>query len=370
MGGVLVMLALGPLISCPASAQFGPRVTGVIVSIRGDILQIRPRYNTKLTRALLDNRSQIRKPIMRDISVIKLGDRVMAVGDYQSVTLETARMLMLVSDSDGWFGHKTPGVSGVGYGKTAMACGEVKSLSPLVLVGLEGKEMTITVPPHVPVLQQEPSRKEALRVGQTVQIRGTKSSDELVHIETLEIQEAPGGSGTLFGVVTAVHGPMLEVRPRFSEDTVQISVTDSTRIQRQTTLDVRSVKVGDTLTAQGILTTDNAGRLIAALLFPGAQSYPYTRPEGMSALFRGGADVTALRTGEVTALFPLTLKLKDGSTARIVVPGQVPLVDLHPAARADIHIGDKIMVTGPEKEGALQAETLLLGASPIVGFGT
>src|SRR5205814_9035105 len=130
--------------------------------------------------------------------------------------------------------------------------------------------------------------------------------------------------------------------------------TDSTKIQRQQTLDPRKVKVGDILTAQGILADDASGRLIASLLFPGEQSYPYTRPEGFFAAFRGAGDSTQLRTGKVTALFPLTLHLKEGGSVRVTVPGQVPLIDLHPATQADIQVEDKIMVIGSEgKEGAM-----------------
>jgi len=367
----LVTLLALLLLPCPAGAQFGgPQVTGVIVDIRGDILQIRPRYSTKLTRALLDERSVIRKPRMLDLSSVQVGTRLMAMGDYQSPTELQARFLMVVSDADGWFGRKTAGVFGTGYGKSAMAGGVVKSLRPFVLIGAEGKEMTITVPPSVAVMRQEPSSREALLVGQTVRILGEKTADELMHVRTLEIQEAPGGGGTLFGVIKAVHGQNMELLPRFSEETVQVQVASSTKIQRQRTIDPRTVKIGDTLTAQGRLADDKSGRLVASVLLLGEQSYPYTRPTGFFATFRGVGDATQLRTGKVTALFPLTLKLKQGGSVRVTVPGQTPIVDLLPASQGDIRVGEKIMVIGTEgKEGAMVAATIILGASPIAGFG-
>jgi hypothetical protein len=54
----------------------------------------------------------------------------------------------------------------------------------------------------------------------------------------------------------------------------------------------------------------------------------------------------------------------------VTIPGQTPVVDLRSAALADAKPGDKIMVIGSEgPEGGMVATVVVLGASPVVGFG-
>ncbi len=54
----------------------------------------------------------------------------------------------------------------------------------------------------------------------------------------------------------------------------------------------------------------------------------------------------------------------------VTIPGQVPVVELRPVTLAELKPGDKILLVGAEgKEGGMVAKTLVLGASPIVGFG-
>jgi hypothetical protein len=105
----------------------------------------------------------------------------------------------------------------------------------------------------------------------------------------------------------------------------------------------------------------------------------------------GRSDVTC--TGTVASLNPFVLTLAAGSgsgeptrgptvgigsadgglprgSVTVTIPGQVPVVDLRPVTLAELKPGDKILLVGAEgKEGGMVAKTLVLGASPIVGFG-
>jgi len=45
------------------------------------------------------------------------------------------------------------------------------------------------------------------------------------------------------------------------------------------------------------------------------------------------------------------------------------VVDLTPISRADVRPGERIIATGTEgKDGGMDATTLIVGGSPIVGF--
>jgi hypothetical protein len=86
-----------------------------------------------------------------------------------------------------------------------------------------------------------------------------------------------------------------------------------------------------------------------------------------------------LQTGAVKPGWPVTLK---GSYKGLAFDGgQLTqrgalnlvrgwLVELQPVTLAEVKPGDKILLIGSEgKEGGMVAKTVILGASPIVGFG-
>jgi hypothetical protein len=256
--------------------------------------------------------------------------------------------------------------------------GKVKSLKPLTLTDDDGKDMTLTLGSFVPIMRQAKASRESLLVGQAIGAEGDRTTDGLLHAGQIEIQQFPGGGpfggggGAVFGKVVSVQGGTIEVRPRFGDTTVQATLAENASLQRQVTVDPDTVKTGDTLTVQGRLgdgTPEAPTRMTASVLLLGKQSYPKASAGGFFAMVLGGGkDATC--TGRVASLRPFVLTLESGSSVTVTVPGQVPIVELRPATLSEVKPGDKILLVGAEgKEGGMVAQTVVLGASPIVGFG-
>jgi hypothetical protein len=378
------------------------RVEGVIVSVRADVLQVRPRYSTQLTRVLLDDKTEIRKGEMVGLDKIEAGTLLFGFGEVDEKGGLTPRFLQVVVERTGFFGGKLRGPRGTGYGRSAMFGGTVKSVKPLTLTDDDGKEMTLTLGPFVPILRQGKTGREALLVGQSIGAEGKKTTDGLVHAEQIEIQQFPGGGpggdgGAIFGKVVSVQGGTVEVRPRFGDATIQATLAENASLQRQVTVDPESVKIGDNLTVQGRLvegSTSAPARVTASVLLLGKQSYPKASSGGFFAMVMGGGRGDVTCTGTVASLNPFVLTLAagsgpgeptrgptvgigsadgglpGGSSVTVTIPGQVPVVELRPVTLAELKPGDRILLVGAEgKEGGMVAKTLVLGASPIVGFG-
>jgi hypothetical protein len=353
------------------------RVEGVIVSVRADVLQVRPRYSTQLTRVLVDDKTAIRKGEMVSLEKLEVGTLLFGFGEFDEKGGLTPRFFQVVEERTGFFGMKLRGPRGTGYGRSAMFGGKVKSLKPLTLTDDDGQDTTLTLGPFVPIMRQAKASRESLLVGQAIGAEGGKTTDGLLHAKQIEIQQFPGGGpfgdgGAVFGTVVSVQGGTIEVRPRFGDTAVQATLGENASLQRQLTVDPDTVKTGATLTVQGRLgdgTPEVPTSMTASVLLLGKQSYPKANAGGFFAMVRGGGkDVTC--TGTVASLRPFVLTLESGASVTVTIPGQVPVVDLRPATLAEVKPGEKILLVGAEgKEGGMVARTVVLGASSIVGFG-
>ena len=352
----------------------GTEETGKIVSVRADIIQIRPQFSTALTRIVVDNKTVIHTPRPLKLEDLKPGMRLVGFGDYLDDGGIKPSFLMVVEDPTGFFAQKMRGVKANGYGRSAQFGGVVKTANPLVVTDDDGKDITPTMAASVPVMQFARAKQDALLVGQSLDATGDRTADGLLHAKTVDVNSSEGSSGgTLFGDVVAVRGETIEIRPRFGTATAQVTLGRGAKIQRQTTLAPDRVRLGDMLTVQGKRTGGTAAApsaLVAFVLLPGTQTYPKS---AQNNFFPGSADSNDTQqtcTGHVLSLEPFILRLANGSAVTVTVPGQTPIADLHTAKPSDIKAGDKVMVIGTEgKDGGLEATVLVIGASPIVGFG-
>jgi len=373
----LAMVGLGlSLLPGAAQAQFGgDHVEGAIVDIRGDILQVRPRFSMKLTRVIVDDKTEIQSPQIMAINKLQPGVNVFGFGDYDAKGGITPRFLMVSEERRGFFAGKIRGVRGTGYGKSAMFGGKLKSVKPFVVTDDDGKEITATIQGFVPVMHNAKADRTALQVGKMIEASGERTADGLLHARAIDIQQGfgggPGGAGAVFGEVVAVNGNSLEVMPRFGAETIQAKLKEGATLLRQITVDPDTVKVGDTITVQGKrLEGPPDTNAVAFVLLVGKQTYPQVSPQGFFAAFRGAGNGNVTATGKVASLSPFVLTLEDGKSLTVVIPGQTPVVDLRPLTLAEIKPGDKLMLIGSEsKDGGMVTTTLVVGASPIVGFG-
>jgi hypothetical protein len=371
LAGLLLGLTMGA-----AQAQFGPEddthFQGVIVSVRADIVQVRPRYRTKLTRLVLDDKTKITNSVMLSPEKLQPGMNVISFGDYDDKGGLKPNVLMFPEELTGFFGAKTHGVEAIGYGKSAMLSGKLKSVKPFVVTDSFGKDFTLTLGGFTPMLQMARAGREVLLVGKMIFVEGEKTNEGLLRAERIELRPPFGGAGALFGEIVTVNDKTLEVRPRFAGDTLPVTLADNITLLRQITLDPDTIKVGDTLTIQGRLTegTETApSALTAFVLLTDASSYPASGGGGGFFGMGGGGKEVKL-TGKIASFRPFLLALPDGKTVKVTIPGQTPVVSLKPIPFADLKPGEKAMLLGSEgQEGGLTATTLVLDASPIVGFG-
>jgi len=361
------------VLSGAARAQFGgDRVEGVIVDIRADIVQVRPRFSTRLTRVVLDDRTRIESPQMIGVNKLASGMRVFGMGDWDGKTTVQAKFMMTADERTGFFSMKSRAIMGNSYGDGVMFAGTLKSLNPCVVEDDYGKQITVTVGGFVPVLRQMKIGREALLAGKQITAMGEKTTDGLLHARTIQIQQFPGDAGVVHGEVVAVHGTTIEVRPRFSEETIMATLAEGATVQQHLPVDPDGVKVGDALTAQGRVLRGSAKApmaLVASILVVGQKTYPSMPSGGFFGMMQGGAE-EGQATGRVVSLAPFVLETADGRSVTVTIPGQTRVADLRAASLSDAKVGDKIMLIGSEgKEGGMVAKMVVIGAPPPLGFG-
>lgn len=344
---------------------------GKIVSIRADIVQMRPRFATALKRIVLDKSTVITKRETINPSQLKTGMFLFGQGDYTKEKGLVASFLMLPEARTGFLARKTHGVTGSGYGNSVFFGGTIKTVTPLVITDDEGKDLAVPVGELLTVMQMTIAPREALKVGDTIFASGEKTVDGLLHAKDIRINRASGGEDSLFGQVIAIHDKTVTFKPLFDEENVTITLADNVKWLRQIAIDPDTVKPGDTLTVQGkrIAGTKVKPEAVVAYVLLGDKQ-PYPQPAASDPSSGAQEDGSALYTGKVASLCPFILTLDTGATLTVTISGQTPLVNLRPALATEIKPGDKLMIIGTEgKEGGMVASVIVLGASSIVGFG-
>lgn len=365
------MIGAALLLSVGARAQDDEqRLFGKIVSIRAEIVQVRPRFATALKRIVLDKSTTITKRETLKPSQLKTGVFLFGQGDYTKEKGLVASFLMQPEARTGFLARKTHGFTGSGYGNSVFFGGVVKTVTPLVITDDDGKDLTVPVSKSVTIMRSAPAPRDLLKVGNTISASGEKTTDGLLHAKTIQIDREPGAQDSLFGQVIAVHEKTLTLKPLFNEESVTILLAENTKLLRQVAIDPDTVKPGDTLTVQGrrIAGTKAKPEKVVAYVLLGDKQ-PYPQPAATDPSSGSQDDGSAFYTGKVSSLSPFVLTLDSGSALTITIPGQTPLVNLKPALASEIKSGAKLMVIGTEgKEGGMVASVLVLDASSIVGF--
>jgi hypothetical protein len=415
----------------PGARGNGRRVEGVIVSVRGDVIQIRPRYGTQLTRILVDEEASLSRQEQVRPDQLRAGEWVSGMGEVDAQGAVRPRFLQVAEERGGFFagrgrssrGGVRPSEAGAGGGRVTGAAasandpaapgngtaargddrtppgsdtaapgtdprargtnprrgrngrinGQIKSVQPFV-VSNNGVDVTLAFDGPVSIQRSARMQREALRVGEMISATGERTTDGLLHVRRAQVQPAPEGDGTLFGQVVAIHEQTIDVRPRFSDDTIPAMLAENTILERQVTVDPDGVKVGDVITAQGRLTGGTAeapAAMTAAVLLLGRQSYPKTASAGefRPTRRRGGGGPEVVVTGKVASLSPFTLAQEAGPSVTVTIPGQVPVVDLQTISLGELKPGEKIMLIGGDgPDGGMRTKTVVLAASPILGF--
>ena len=376
-GSFLIRAALRPLaitglalLSLLAGARVQAKnqqtyFNGNIVSIRGNIIQIHPAQGANLARVVVDGKTAISVETHLKLGDLRPGWRIVAWGQHDAIGGFNPVWTLLSKEPVGQFGEKHHDIVENDYGPEAKFGGTLTSVQPFVITNDDGKTLTGVPAKDAEFMLYSQVHKDVLLIGMSISGEAEVTPDGLLHAKNLSFRLRPGRPGALFGKVLAVHGRTLDVRPRFTSDTLRVTFTPNAHSARQIALDPDSVKIGDTLTVWGGASRSDAPKtdLTAYVLLVGKQAYPRAQQDP-----KNKEDQT--RTGVVTALRPLTLKQTDGTSVTITVPGQTPVSDLRPFILSHLKPGDKVMVIGSMKpNGGLQAVDLIKDAPPVIGAG-
>ena len=152
----------------PAGASWFPQLTGTIVSVRADVLQVRPRFSSQLTRVLINADTKLQTMQFLPIKDLTEGMRIMAMGDKIAGKPLIANMIMAPTANDGFFGGETKGIQAGGYGNSVMWGGKIKTLQPLTVTDDAGADLPVLTAPNTPVMKTVQGPANNLRVSQAI----------------------------------------------------------------------------------------------------------------------------------------------------------------------------------------------------------
>jgi len=352
---------LVPSVTVRADDDMG-HVSGTVVSIRGNILQMRPWLRPKMTRVSFGDNTEIlaRRTITKDF--LKPGMRVYMRGFYNDKAglfpffVETAREPL------GNLKDKAEGIK-VDPGGFAEALGTVKSVEPFVFTDDNGKE-------YAPSLQNTRRFWELYRGDRNVILIGTRldaigpvAPDGVIQATTIVPDRNYAAVGTMFGQIIGVKGRTLTIRPRYTQDNVEVILKDGCTLQREIEVDPDTIKVGDTVTFWGqrgqAPGRQNEVQAIALLL--GEGRYPAATSGDQAAPFL---------TGKLTSLDPVQLTMSNGQRLDIIVPAQMAIARLETLQERDLRPGAQALLVLERAEGDhFNAKHVIVDASPWVGYG-
>lgn len=352
--GSLLGLFAAP--SIPARAD-GPQ-SGIIVSIRGNILEVQPPYLTGHVRLMVDEKTAVVEERLVPMREIKTGTRLVVFGRSDPTGGQTGFFIMGGDLKSQGFGDKLAGIMTSQWG--SYWGGKLKSAAPLVVTDDDGKDIVTQHSRADGVHFNTPASMRDLLIGAKISYDSDRTQGGIRHLTGISIASAPGRAGVLFATVVSARNGKLTVVPRFGADPVEIAIPANCTVQRQVTLDADTVKRGDTISLWGVSTEGDRSGLVAFALMRGAKTFPIASKDP------GASDKSV--TGTVRSLSPFALNI-DKRAVPVYVTGQTPLVDFAPSSVSRLHRGDMVMLLlSKSPAGGWSTRYVLIDASPIIAF--
>jgi len=358
---LVVVICLIVLLAGSAWAGEAPPPAGIVVSIRGNILEVQPAWLTGHVRLMIDEKTKFVEELLTPVRRVPIGTRMVVFGNNDPKEGLTGFYLMAGDLKSQGFGGKLSGIMQSQWG--SYWGGVVKSVRPLVLTDDDGKDITTQrLQAHVVHFDKHASINELL-IGSKISYVSDRTQGGILHCTSLGLTSSPGKAGVLFATVVSNTGGKLTVIPRFGSTPVDIAVPASCKVQRQVTLDADTIKAGDTISAWGVTVQGrDSNGLVAFAMMRGKKLFPIASNDA------GAPDRSV--TGVVKYLSPFTLKVDKGPLP-IYVTGQTPLVDFAPASAGHLRKGDMVMLmVSKTSTGVLTASYVLVDASPIIAFAS
>jgi len=357
MLAVLGVLFGGFAICPPARAGEAPPQAGIIVSIRGDILEIQPAWLTGHQRLLVDPKTPVIEQSEVPLAKIPVGARIVCYGRGDLKSGLTA-FYIAAGDlrSEGVDKQKLIGVMNSQWG--VYWGGSLKSADPLVITDDAGTDIKADVRSGSAHYSQ-PASMDDIIIGRKISYESDKTNGGIHHVTSLAIESTPGKAGVVFATVVSRKARTLTVVPRFGSTPVDIVVLAKARVQRQVTLDPDHVAVGKTISAWGVPAQGGGHAVVAYALMSGAKMFPIASSDGPDRSV----------VGRVTSLEPFTLRDAKAEDTVLYITGQTPLVDIAPSSLDKLRAGDPVMLlVSKAPGGATTTDYVLVDASPILAF--
>jgi hypothetical protein len=348
----------------PCSRTLADAINGTIVSIRGNILAVRPSLRPRLARVSFGEKTVIFAYERTTLSVLKPGMRVAVGGRYSKEEGLHARWIEAAEKPVGYLAQKSSGLQ-VEDGGWARGVGTLKSVQPFVFRDDAGKVFTAKLDDLRGVWHDFLTDRNGLLIGTRISAEGKLAPDGVLQAASITPDRNYAKAGTMFGEILAVRGETLEVRPRYTSDTLPITFGKNCILLRQISLDPDSIKIGDKVTFWGQQhnhpwDSPRSSDLLATALLVGKHRYPASE----------GQEGGVFLTGRVASIDPVKLTLPNGRTINVIIPGQMPIARLDAIRPGDLKPGRQVMlVLSRRPDGRFQTSHVILDAAPYVGYG-
>jgi hypothetical protein len=369
---LLAISTVSMMQSAGAAEEENSWVQGTIVSVRGNILVVRPNLRPRLKRVAFGKSTQITFYEQTSRQALKIGGPIALGGRYNAETGLGVRWIeVLEKPIPLKAGQKAEGLVINKEGNYANGQGTLKSLTPFVFVDNLGKEWNANLSRLNGVWRQKRGDRNTLLIGTRISVAGKNAPDDVLQAAEIYPDRGQAPFGTMFGTITAVRGHKIEIRPRFTVDKLEVTLKPGYRLMRQVTLPEASIKPGQRVTFWGELRSQSGARRLA----------PGEKPGDLKALAlllgsnrlpsAQGANAPRYLSGQLLSLEPqVQLKLPHGQIIRVLPTAQMPIARLDNIDTSTIRTGQEAMfVLSRRNDGRFETATVILDASPWVGYG-
>ncbi|MDX1931366.1 MAG: hypothetical protein SFU56_02055 [Capsulimonadales bacterium] len=193
---------------------------------------------------------------------------------------------------------------------------------------------------------------------------GKFAPDGVLQADIISPQQDQSAAGSMYGEIVRVEGRRIQVRPRYTQDTITVVRKADCILQKEVRLDPDGFKVGDPVTFWGhyVRRPGSERPLLGALaLLVGNGRYPTSSDPESAGVFL---------SGRLSSLEPVVLLSPSGQKTEIIVPAQIAIARLDRVSEAELTVGTPVMmVLSSGKDDTFEASHIIVDASPWVGYG-
>lgn len=345
-------------------------VSGTIVSLRGNILVVRPELRPVPVRIAFDDGTSIVFYERTTRASLQVGKRVSLSGTYTAKDGMEPRWMEIAEGVIPEPAKASDGLEIAPKGDFASLRGVVKSLQPLILTDDKGKDFSFDAPNLRSFWSAKSGDRNTLLIGTRIQASGKTSPDGVMQAKFILPERGQSPFGTMFGTVLSVRGNRIVIRPRFTQDKLPVALTIRCRLQSERRLDAATIKSlqhvtfwGEMRPLRGDPTKINPLTLTdfkALALLVGEGRYPSSQ----------GDNAPQYVSGQIVAMNPVRLKVRDDQVLTVFPTAQMIVAQLFTATRRDLKPGtNALFVLSRRPDGSFETSDIVLNASPWVGYG-